>query len=359
MEKINKNIERVFNKCIILLCRGYSIQYCLAKFKKYKDLLEEYLVTIGKLKDLDKVKPGNDYIKNTLDKIYSLSEVETVGNAREGYIPENRYSINSRTRIRSLVFKPAMVFLLVFVIASFSFVGLAYGSQSSIPTETLYPVKRTVEKIELIFNPGINKGSLHFQFLESRLYEANKLMDSDFSKNTDLINDLLLEVEDEYEQCEQYDYFGDKSSEEVINVINGALNKYKDKSGREFQKNDDKNNQDEKSENNIDKNLEYNTNKTNEDGNNGSESDKSNSENEIESDNSSSDKDSESDKSNSENDSESDKSNSENEIESDNSSSDKDSESDKSDSENDSESDKSNSENDSESDKSNSENDSE
>jgi hypothetical protein len=352
MEKINKNLERVFNKCVILLGRGYSIQYCLSKFKKYQDVLEDYLTAVGKIKDLEKVKPGNDYIKSTLDKIYSLSEEETGDNAREGCLTEIKNSIQNRIRIRSLVFKPAMVFLLVFIFASFSFVGLAFGSQSSIPTETLYPVKRTVEKIELIFNPGINEGQLHFQFLESRLYEADKLMDSDFSKNTDIISDLLLEIEGEYEECEQYDYFGDKSSEEVLNSINGILNKYKDKSGREFQNNNDKSDQDEKSDNGMDDNLGYYTNSTNEDGNNAQESDDPNSGNDIESDDPNSESAAESNKSGSDNETESDKSGSDNETESDKSGSDNETESDKSGSDNETESDKSNSDNHSEEDSS-------
>jgi len=264
MEKINKNIERVFNKCIILIYKGYSIQYCLSKFKKHSDILEDYLVTVGKLKDLEKVKPGNDYIKNTLYKIYRLSEGEIENNTQEIYISENKNSINSRVKIRSLIFKPAIIFLLVFIVVSFSFVGLAFGSQRSIPTETMYPVKRTVEKIVLVFNPVLNEGSLHFQFLESRLYEANKLIDYSFSNNIDLIGGLLLEIKDEYEQCKKYNYFGDKSEKEIINFINSTINKYKNKLSKESQKIDDKSNQSEKLEDDMDENSEYNTDITNE-----------------------------------------------------------------------------------------------
>jgi len=257
MEKINKNLERIFNKCVILLSKGYSTDYCLSKFKKYRNILEDYLNTAGKLKDLEKVEPANDYIEKTLNRIYSLPEGEIDNNAQEVNISENKNFINSRAKIKSFFLKPAILFLIVFVVVSFSFVGVVFGSQSSIPNEALYPVKRAVEKIELIAYPGQNKGPFHFQFLEHRLYEANKLIETNFSNNIDLIGGLLLEIKNEYEQCKKYSYFGAKTEEEMVNLINNAINKYNDKFDKSLQKDDDQSNQDE--------NLEYNTSITNED----------------------------------------------------------------------------------------------
>lgn len=221
----NKKIERILCRCLKLISMGYSTEYCLGKYIEYKDELEEYFDTISRLKDIKNIEPDDKSIKSILSKIYSSAE---------NGVEKDRYGIKSKTTVpyhgrRVSLLKPAIVFATIFVIVIFSFTGTIYASRDSIPGENLYPVKRTAENIQLFFYPESKKGQLHFKLLNNRIYEANTLMESVEDSNIGLVEDLLLEIDEEYNKCKKYNFFKAFDEKDTLAIINNVNNRYRNK----------------------------------------------------------------------------------------------------------------------------------
>jgi hypothetical protein len=223
--------EIIFYKFIALINKGYSIKYCETKFAKYKSMIDEYLPIIEQIKKLKRNDLSDDFLKNTLSKIYSDKSTQDV-----------QISYNNKHHRTSIIVKPAIIFLSALIFFSFSFVGAAYASQSSIPGDFLYPVKRSVENVKLLMYPESKENTVHFQLLNNRIDEAKILINSssDISIKT---GDLLEEIDNEFNQLKKGNYFGNKSEKEVKDLVNDIKEKYKDKIKQ-------KKNQDEKKEKN-------------------------------------------------------------------------------------------------------------
>jgi len=234
--------EIIFNKCASLINKGYSLKYCETKFKKYKSILEEYLPIIVMIKKLKRNNISNTFSQNTLNRIYNDKSIEDI-----------QTPYKSKTNKIHNILKPALVFLIVFIFFSFSFAGIAFASQGSLPGEFLYPVKRTAENIKLFIYPESKKNVIHFELLNNRLNEARLLINSDTTKKT-IINNLMEDVDKEFNQCKKNNYFGDKSEKEVTDLVNNIKDKYKDKFNQEKQKNGEKENINSKKQDNSIKN---------------------------------------------------------------------------------------------------------
>ncbi len=228
---MNEKIEKIFNRCLKLISSGHSIQYCLKKYSRYKDMLEEYFETMKYLENLKNIKPKDTNIESNLDKIYKSVKNST---SQDTYINKSKTTAPRSGRRISLL-KPAVVFITVLVVAIFSFAGTVYASQDSLPGENLYPVKRAAESIQLFFYPESKKGQLHFKLLNNRIYEADRLMESSQDSDIELIEELLLEIDEEYNQCKKYSFFEAGNEEETINTINNIKNKYSNKYGQHNQ----------------------------------------------------------------------------------------------------------------------------
>lgn len=224
---MNDKTEKIFNRCLKLISSGHSMQYCLKKYNRYKDVLEEYFETMKYLENLKNIKPKDINIKSNLDKIYESIKNST---GKDTYISKSKTAAPRPGRRISLL-KPAIVFITVLVVAIFSFAGTVYASQDSLPGENLYPVKRAAESIQLFFYPEPKKGQLHFKLLNNRIYEADTLIKSSRDSSIELIEELLLEIDEEYNQCKKYNFFeaGNEEEEETINTINNIKNEYRNK----------------------------------------------------------------------------------------------------------------------------------
>jgi hypothetical protein len=223
---LDRKINKIFDKCIILLCKGYDIDYCLNKFKKYRDDLQENLRIYEKLKKLEDIELDKNFLENTLDKIYNLSA-------------EKVDTFISKPPKKSFMFKPAMILLAALVIISFSFVGVLFASQNSVPNEILYSFKRAIEQIKLSVYPESSIGSLHFDLLSNRLHETNKIIESNLH-NKEITDNLLSEIEYEYGQSKKYNYIGSQIEVNILNNIESIKSKYQKKYGQVYQINNRK-----------------------------------------------------------------------------------------------------------------------
>jgi len=223
--------EKIFDNCLKLISKGYSVQYCLKKYSRYKDILEEYFSTVKHLENLKNVKPEDINIAERLNKIYSSVKDSTEPDTNKIKREPAAYGFVRRASI----LKPALVFAAVLVIMIFSFTGTIYASQDSLPGENLYPVKKTAENIQLFFYPESKKGQLHFKLLNNRIYEADSLMESGSDSDMELVEQLLLEIDEEYYQCKKFNFFKSGNEEETTTAINNIKNKYSSRYGRHSQ----------------------------------------------------------------------------------------------------------------------------
>ena len=221
---MKEKIEKIFNRCLVLIEKGYSTEYCLKKYSKYKSVLKEYFNTVKYLNNLKNIEPEAGDISKNLDKIYNTAE-----NFTEPAIDKTKVFPESR---RKFFLRPAMVFISVLAVIIFSFAGTLYASQDSIPGENLYPVKRATENVQLFLWPESRKGQLHFRFLNNRIYEAETLMKSGANGSTNLIEELITEIDEEYYKCKEYNFFKNKNEEEIANTINRIKNRYRSKYGQ-------------------------------------------------------------------------------------------------------------------------------
>jgi hypothetical protein len=221
----DKKIEKILSRCMILLSKGFDVDFCLSKFKKYKDVLEGYLEIYGKLKKVTDFELDKNFLKDSLDKIYRNS-------------PEkNDISVSKPSR--SFMLKPAILLPIVAVIIVFSFTGTLFASQNSVPHEMLYSVKRAIENFKLNIYPKSYSGPLHFDLLKNRINEISTIISS-VSYSKEEADSLLSEIDYEYGQSKKYDYFGNQSKDQVLNDIERLKTKYLEKFGHEYHANNTK-----------------------------------------------------------------------------------------------------------------------
>ena len=216
----DKKIEKILNACMILLSNGHNIDFCLNKFKRYKDTIEEYLAVYGKLKKATDFELDKNFLEDALDKIYKRS-------------PEKN-DISVRKPSRNFMLKPAILLPIIAVIIVFSFTSTLFASQNSVPNEMLYSIKRTIENFKLNIYPKSYSGPLHFNLLKNRINEISTVIDS-VSYGKEAADNLLSEIDYEYGQSKKYDYFGNQDKDQILNNINSIKIKYQKKYGQGYQ----------------------------------------------------------------------------------------------------------------------------
>jgi len=201
--------EKIISQYILLTLKGYGYDYCKTKLRRYWSILEEYLPIISKLEKVGFYELNDDYLKNTLLKIYSNSSFQ---NRDSG-----NFKIIKNKRFHSIL-KPAIIFIFVVFIFSFSFIGILFASQKSLPSNTLYPIKRYSENIQLLVTPQSKKNILHYKFLNNRLDEAKSFLNS-YGKDRNKLDNIIMDAEEEFENCKKYNYFGNHSEKEIMDLI--------------------------------------------------------------------------------------------------------------------------------------------
>lgn len=210
--------------------KGFSIDYCLQRFKNHQAEIRDYLTTIKHTKNLDKIMPDKDFQKNSLEKIIIEAEkqkkdLKIRASSKEG----QRTCLPSKRA----VLRPAIIFIIFLVLATFSFAGTLFASQDSIPGQTLYPLKRSFEDFKLNIYPENMKDELHFKFLNNRIDEANILLESEDTDIEAWIENLISEIDKGYQMCKQYRCFISHNEDEILDSIDKVKNRHKDRHGKD------------------------------------------------------------------------------------------------------------------------------
>jgi len=227
---MDKKIEKIIYKCLILMEKGHSLDECIGRFKGHRDEINEYFKTIKTIKDLEAVMPEKDYQKNSLARVMDEAKRRKMISSEKADAAAAIKQSTPGTKKR-LILRPAMIFLVFFVLSVFSFSGTLFASQETVPGQVLYPLKKSFESFKLIVYPESQKDDLHLQFLNNRIDEANTLLGSDRSNIDVLVDDLIVEIDLEYQMCKQFNCFSTRDEGQVIDSINNIKNKHRNRSG--------------------------------------------------------------------------------------------------------------------------------
>ena len=192
---MNKKTQNIIDKCHTLIKKGYSIDYCINKFKGFRQEISDYFTTARHLDMLKEVLPKKEFRENSLDHIISRAE-KLENTARMKPMP-------STASVRRLILRPAMIFLIFSVLSVFSFAGTLFASQESIPGEALYPLKRSFENFRLNIYPETLKDDLHIQFLKNRIGEADLLLEEENNTGITLMEESIIKIDKQYQICKR------------------------------------------------------------------------------------------------------------------------------------------------------------
>jgi len=227
---MDKNIEKIIYKCLMLMEKGHSLDDCINRFEDYQNEINEYFKTIKNIKGLEVIMPEKDYRKNSLAQIIGEAKRRgSVSSEKAGAAAVIKRSTPGTKK--RLLLRPAMIFLVFLVLSVFSFSGTLFASQETVPGQVLYPLKKSFEGFKLIVYPESRKDDLHFQFLNNRIDEANILLESDGSDVDILVNDLIIEIDMEYQMCMQFNCFSTRDEDQVLNSINSIKSRHKNRMG--------------------------------------------------------------------------------------------------------------------------------
>jgi Domain of unknown function (DUF5667) len=230
MEKMDKRTQKIIDKCHILIKKGYSIDYCLSRYKDCRQEIKDYFTAAESLDKLREVRPGKNFSENSLDLIISRARRrERIAGAKQGH---------STVPVRRLILRPAMIFLLIFMLAVFSFSGTLFASQESIPGEALYPLKRSFENFRLNIYPENLKDGLHLQFLNNRISEADALLEEENKDDAILLEELIIDIDKQYRACKRYDCINPGNENVILDSIDSVKNRYQKKYGKNIQNKD-------------------------------------------------------------------------------------------------------------------------
>lgn len=113
--------------------------------------------------------------------------------------------------------------LMAAVLASVGTVGLVSSSASAVPGEMLYPVKRSVESVELSLHRGdASRGSFQLAQASERLAEARKLADDPSANNADLVASTLDDFTSQAKSGSNslFNAFSDNGKQNSIRTVN-------------------------------------------------------------------------------------------------------------------------------------------
>lgn len=200
----DKNVnKKVLKKFLNLLDKGMDMETCLAQFPDQREDLKHYAAIIGNFENLKNIRVDRDFENNSLKDIYLRARIENIKN-REKISKKDAFLI----RLRPAYLKPLVIFLGILIFMSFSFAGTLYASESSIPGNTLYSLKRTSENIHVAFTPYKYEKGLYLKLLDTRLSEADSILSKTNYTDTVAAEKLLSDIDITYKKCQERKYLG-------------------------------------------------------------------------------------------------------------------------------------------------------
>ena len=171
---MNRKLDRVIDECLSRVQAGdETVQDCVQAYPELKDVLEPMLALAFRVNEtLAPEKPDEQYVRNAKLRILNRVKVSVTSNSSKSVQSRRAPHIDFRRRRWSTVIAGVVIAAMLFG----SGIGLRQASASALPGDSLYPVKRAGEEIQLAFSFSTGGDmALLYDFAESRLEEAQTL----------------------------------------------------------------------------------------------------------------------------------------------------------------------------------------
>ena len=171
---MNRKLDRVIDECLSRVQAGdETVQDCVQAYPELKDVLEPMLALAFRVNEtLAPEKPDEQYVRNAKLRILNRVKVSVTSNSSKSVQSRRAPHIDFRRRRWSTVIAGVVIAAMLFG----SGIGLRQASASALPGDSLYPVKRAGEEIQLAFSFSTDGDmALLYDFAESRLEEAQTL----------------------------------------------------------------------------------------------------------------------------------------------------------------------------------------
>lgn len=218
--------KKILKKFFTFLDYDRDIEEFLYDFSEpqtHKEL-QEYADIISDIRNLKNIRADDKFENYALKNIYSRVRIDDA-DIQKKISKKDMLLI----RFRPTYLKPLAIFVSVFIFVSLSFVGTIYASEKSLPGETLYPVKRTTESIQIALTPYKYENDLYLKILDSRLNEAEIILNQTDFIDIVIVEELITDIDDTYERCLSRKYFDMNQNGQVQMRIRGIKEVFKRK----------------------------------------------------------------------------------------------------------------------------------
>lgn len=171
---MNRKLDWVIDECLTRVQAGdETVQSCVQAYPELKDVLEPLLALALRVNEtLAPEKPDAQFVRNAKIRILNRVKALTTSISSEKPQPRRARRIYFHRRRWSTVIAGVVIAAMLFG----SGIGLKQASASALPGDTLYPVKRAGEEIQLALSFTANGDiALLYEFADYRLEEAQTL----------------------------------------------------------------------------------------------------------------------------------------------------------------------------------------
>ena len=194
---MNHKIDWALDECLSRVQTGdVSVQDCVGVYPELENVLEPLLALAMQMNEtLAPPKPEANFVRNA--KLRILNRVKASTSTIAPDKPRPALRIDFRRRRWSTAIAGALIAAMMFA-SSF---GMKQASASALPGDSLYPIKRAGEEIQLAlsFTAGGDL-ELLYSFADSRLAEADALSTegrlSDLGVALDGFEDVMIKLEE-------------------------------------------------------------------------------------------------------------------------------------------------------------------
>ncbi len=168
---MNSKLDWVIDECLSRVQTGdETLQDCVQEHPELKDVLEPLLALAIQVNGtLAPEKPSAQFIRNAKLRILNQIKASVASTSSVKPLPRRSWRIDFRSRRWSTVLAGVLIAAILFG----SGIGMKQASASALPGDSLYPVKRAGEEIQLAFSFTTGGDiALLYEFADSRLEEA-------------------------------------------------------------------------------------------------------------------------------------------------------------------------------------------
>jgi hypothetical protein len=196
---MNSKLDWVIDECLSRVQTGdETVQDCVQEYPELKDVLEPLLALAIQVNGtLAPEEPSAEFVHNAKLRVLNQVKASVTLTSSMKVQPNRAWRIDFRSRRWSTVIAGVVIAALLFG----SGIGMKQASASALPGDSLYPIKRAGEEIQLAlsFTPD-GDIALLFEFADSRLEEAQTLSEEgrfdDLGKALEGFEDAMSTLEE-------------------------------------------------------------------------------------------------------------------------------------------------------------------